>query len=222
MSSVPANWLDDGAIVVDERTPKKSRKKKARGGGTGVKASTALDHEKLRGRAMQKRMDMSARIWCTDGEFLWFRPRRMVNGEMKQVANPAICERHERFVRKGDLTFLGNQDDVSIWKVNPQSPFHSSQGLYLERMTEGQIMRACVVSAMKRDWPLYADILEDLAKKIKGTDIGPLGGLRWKEALDYIQQQIDQRRGPSSDECGRGLQDVRAKRGQGGRMIMLR
>lgn len=212
MSSVPTNWLDEAPAA------KKPRKKKGE-----VSAVVALDHEKLRARAMQKRMDMSARIWCTDGEFLWFRPRRMVDGKMTQVANPAIIERHERFVRKGDLTFLGNQDDVSIWRVNPQSPFHSSQGLYLERMTEGQIIRACIVSAVKRDWELYADILEDLAMKIKGTDVGPLGGLRWKECLDYIQQQLDQRRGPSADECGRGLQDVRVKRGVGkGRVIVMR
>jgi hypothetical protein len=88
-------------------------------------------------------------------------------------------------------------------------------------MTEGGVRRAVVLAACLRDWPLYVDCLEELARKVKGKFHDAHAAIRWQEHLAYIDQLIAQRRGPSPDECGRGLQQVRRARGEGGGKLIV-
>ena len=76
-----------------------------------------------------------------------------------------------------------------------------------------------VLEPLGRD---HVDALEELAHRIQsrrmsdGKAAGALGRDQWNEMLTYIQMQIDMRRGPSSDECGREMQRIRILRNGGG------
>ena len=73
-----------------------------------------------------------------------------------------------------------------------------------------------------RDWGLYVDTLEEFARRVKGKFHGDVGAKNWEDQITYIQHLIDLRRGPTADECGRGMQMVRRARGEGaGRLITM-
>ena len=210
----PDDWLNiDADIQPDIVKPRAKRKAKKTKAEPRVKSVAGIPREAARKFG-------PGRIWGCDGEFVFFRPKRMVDGVFTQVANPEAMERHQRFISKGDYTYIETQDDVQIFRVNAQSPM-ARKGCSLLEATVGAVRRAVILAACNRDWPLYVDALQELANRVKSNDPGPLGANQWKELLSYVENMISMRGGPTPAECGAQLQNVRAKRGEGkGRLIL--
>lgn len=195
--------------------------KRKRGRPPKVRAGAKLTQERTRAPTMQQRLVGKNRIWACDGEYVYFRPFRYIDGVRTEVANPATYERHNRFLAQGHYEYVETQDDVQIFKVTENSPF-ARKGQYLGEMSDADIRRAVAIAACKRDWTLYADALEELAGRIKGRYDSGFAKQVFGDYLTYIERLIDMRGGPSPTECGRGLQTVRTRRGEDrGRLIML-
>jgi hypothetical protein len=113
------------------------------------------------------------------------------------------------------------QDDVQIFRCTDKSPFKRKFGSLYD-MAVGQVKRAVIMAAVKREWTLYVDALEELAARIKSD---PRGGLlqqnQWKELLEYIDIQIRMRGGPLPEECGMNLARVQANRRGGSEKRIL-
>ena len=190
--------------------------------GTSVAATTKLPQERGRAKAMQRKLFGKDRIWSCDGEYVYFRPTRMIGGVKTVVANPTTYERHKRFLAEGQYTHVETQDDVEIYKVSPDSPF-ARKGLYLGELSDADVRRQVVRMACQRDWVAYTDCLEELFGRLKnrGYDAN-FGAAVREDYLKYIEIQIAMRGGPAPEECASGLTRVRKNRGDSqGRMILL-
>ncbi len=185
-----------------------------------VKAANKLPLEQLRGKAMFQHVKGKKRIWACDGEYVFFRRKSCIDPARPELRHEGIT-RHERFLARGDYTYVETQDDVEICRVNEQSTFFR-KGVYLGDMTEGGVRQAVVLAACMQDWPLYVDCLTELASKVKGKFHDAFATLRWNEHLAYIDHLVALRRGPPASVRARGMQEVRKARGEGqGRLIML-
>jgi hypothetical protein len=205
------DWL---ALEAPKRKVRKKREVK-------VEPGSKLPFEPKRALSMRKRMDGSGRMWACDGEYVFFRPTRVINGVKTTVANPTTLLRHQRFLNEGQYTHVETQDDLEIYRVNESSPF-ARKGMFLGELKEHDVRRQVVLAACKRDWTLYTDCLEELAGRIKGQYDSGSASLVFGERLEYIGQLIAMRGGPTAGECSAGLANVRAKRGVGsGRVILL-
>lgn len=166
------------------------------------------------------------RVWGCDGHYIFFRPKRYIDGVWTQVANPAAMERHERFVRLGHYKYIGTTGDVQVFEVTENSPLKRKFGSLMELET-GQLKRAVIMAAVKREWQVYVDALEELAIRIKsrrwsdGKSGGGLAADQWSEMLGYIELQIQMRRGPAPEECAREMQRVRIARNGGSEKRIL-
>jgi hypothetical protein len=219
------SWLDAPAAKVREEVkqllPAKAPEPAPE---VDVRPANKIACESMRGRAMFQHVQGRKRIWACDGEYVFFRRPRAPDGSIARDAQGhphAAIGRHERFISNGDYTYVETQDDVEVCKVNPQSTF-ARKGVYLGEMSDGGVRMAVVVAACMRDWGLYVDTLEEFARRIKNKFHGDLGTQNWQDQLTYVQHLIDLRRGPSADECGQGIQQVRRARGEGsGRIITM-
>jgi hypothetical protein len=212
MTQPAAGWLDL------EPTPRKRTRKSKR-----ARAAKKAKVEVIAGAAIPReaaRRFGEGRIWGCDGNYVFFRPKRMIDGVFTQVANPYAMERHERFIRLGHYRYLSTFDDVQVFEVTELSPFKRKFGSLFE-MATGQIKRAVIMAAVKREWTLYVDALEELAARIKQGDVGPLGANQWKEMLVYIEIQIAMRGGPTPAECSLNLSRIQAARRGGGEKRIL-
>lgn len=206
---------DDSWLDLDEK-PKRRRKKAVK-----VEAVSKLPYEQKRAHAMIKRLNGTSRIWTCDGEYVYFRPTRVVNGVKTEVANPTTRERHNRFLRENQYVWVETQDDVEIYKLTETSIF-ARKGQYLGEMKDSEVRRAVVMAACARDWTLYVDCLEELAGRIKGKYHPGQAQTIYQEQLSYIATLISMRGGPTDAECAAGLANVRQRRGVGsGKLIML-
>lgn len=181
-----------------------------------------LTFETKRGKSMAKNPFGKDRIWACDGEYVWFRPFHYVNGEKVLRANPASYERHQRFLAEGHYTHIETQDDVQVYKVNPESPF-ARKGLYLGELSDADVRRQVALAACRRDWVTYTDALEELFGRIKnrGYDAGYAAKVR-DDYLKYLDIMIANRGGPTPQECAAGLANVRRRRGaESGRVILI-
>lgn len=227
MTQPRSDWLDDEPVV--EVAPKKRRKRKAKKTRQKAERQKKILIEsstKLPGEIARRFGE--GRVWGCDGEFIMFRPKRMIDGVWTQVANPTAMERHERFVRLGHYVYVATEGDVQIFKVTEHSPLKRKFGSLMEMKTE-DVKRAAVMAAVKREWPVYVDALEELAYRIKvsarasdGKGAGVLHQNQWNEMLTYIEHLILLRRGPAPEECAREMSRIRAARNGGeGRRILV-
>lgn len=210
--------------------PRKPRATKASGGtNTGapvVQAANTIDAEALRGNVMMGDVRGKKRAWACDGEYVFFRRRAYMKPDGSYQldstgARHRAIDRHEGFIQRGDITYIETQDDIEICKVNEMSSLYR-KGIYLGTMTEGGVKMAVVAAAMIRDWGLYVDCLEEYASRVKGKFHGDVASAAWNDALNYIHQLIQMRRGPGPEECARGMQLVRQQRGHAsGKIITL-
>lgn len=135
-------------------------------------------------------------------------------------------ERHERFIRLGHYKYFATYDDVQVFKLTDESPFKRKFGSLFE-MATGQVKRAVIMAAVKREWPLYVDALEELAVRIHsqpasdGQGSGVLHKTQYQEMLNYIEIQIAMRGGPTPAECSMNLSRIRAQRNGGGEKRIL-
>lgn len=203
------DWLD-----LDDK-PKRRRKREVR-----VEPGVKLPYEIKRARAMVKKLNGTSRRWLCDGEFVYFRRFREIDGRRVE-ANETMLSRHNRYLANGDYSYLETQDDVEVYKVNESSPF-ARKGFYLGEMKDSDVRRAVVIAACARDWVLYVDCLEELAGRIKGKYHPGTAKLVYDEQLSYIENLIQMRGGPTPGECGAGLANVQMRRGRGsGKVIVL-
>lgn len=212
---------DDWLAIETPATARKPKQKRQRRASPRVEAATGILREKGRAPAMQRKLYGKDRIWACDGEYVYFRPTRMVNGVKTVVANPTTYQRHNDALAAGHLEYVETQDDVEIYRVTADSPF-ARRPVYLGELSDRDVRRQVAVAACKRDWTLYADALEELAGRIKNRGYDPnFGAQVWKDTLAYIDILIGMRQGPGPQECANGLQAVRRKRGvSNGRVIV--
>lgn len=222
MNEPRADWLD-----LEPRPEKAAARKRTRKAKRARRAEKAKKIEVVSGWAIPReaaRRFGPGRIWGCDGNYVFFRPKRMIDGVFTQVANPAAMERHERFLRLGHYKYIGTSDDVQVFEVTELSPFKRKFGSLME-MATGQVKRAAIMAAVKREWPVYVDALEELAVRIKsgagqqisdGQGPGVLHQNQWNEMLRYIEIQIQMRGGPTPEECALNLQRIRIARNGGG------
>ncbi len=220
MNKPAPNWLDVEPAPIKRRKRTRKAKKARHAKKIEVVASNAIPREAARRFG-------EGRIWGCDGNFVFFRPKRMIDGVFTQVANPAAMERHERFLRLGHYEYIETQDDVQIFRVTDKSPFKRKFGSLFE-MATGQVRRAVIMAAVKREWTLYVDALEELAVRLKlqasasdGKGYGALHQNQWKELLDYVDLQIAMRGGPIPAECSMQLARIQAARRGGGEKRIL-
>lgn len=200
---------------------KKAKRKAGKRKAVKVEAAVKLPMERKRARSMVKALTGTSRMWACDGEYVYFRPTRVVDGVKTVVANPTTYSRHQNFIAQGHYKHVETQDDVEIYAVSPESPF-ARKGQYLGEMSDNDVLRATAIAACKRDWVLYVDCLEELAGRIKGRFDPNFAATVYQERLAYLENLIAMRGGPSSAECSAGLANVRQRRGTGsGKLIML-
>lgn len=197
---------------------KKRKKRKAK---VSVEAAKKLPHEHKRAKAMVKSLNGNSRMWLCDGEYVYFRPTRIVNGEKVTVANPTTLERHKRYLSEGQYTYIETQDDVEIYKVEPSSPF-ARKGMYLGELSDADVRRQAMLNACKRDWVAYTDCLEEMSGRLKARYDPGMAARVYNDYLHYIDILIGMRGGPVAAERAAGLAGVRKRRGVGaGRLILL-
>lgn len=197
---------------------KKRKKRKAK---VSVEAAKKLPHEHKRAKAMVKSLNGNSRMWLCDGEYVYFRPTRIVNGEKVTVANPTTLERHKRYLSEGQYTYIETQDDVEIYKVEPSSPF-ARKGMYLGELSDADVRRQAMLNACKRDWIAYTDCLEEMSGRLKARYDPGMAARVYNDYLHYIDILIGMRGGPVAAERAAGLAGVRKRRGVGaGRLILL-
>jgi len=233
------SWMDAPvASPPSVRPPKKKRvKKKARKAlkaakrptkkpvrvpkPAAIEAKSKMNKAALRGKVMFKAVNGRKRILACDGEYVFFRRKSCIHPDRPSDMTHEAIVRHQRFLDRGDYTYIETQDDVEICKVNPQSPF-ARKGVYLGQLSEGALSRLVCLAACKRDWTVYADGLDELASLIKGKWDSKMAPVAWNEHLAYMDHQIALRGGPTPQERGPALARVREARGEGkGRLIML-
>ncbi|MCE5292972.1 MAG: hypothetical protein LLG14_27570 [Nocardiaceae bacterium] len=190
-----------------------------------VESVSKIDHAGIRGKVMFQAVSGKKRIWACDGQYVFFRRPRDANGQPARDANGDLHRailRHENFIARGDYKYIETQDDVEICQVSEQSSFYRKP-VYLGQLSEGGLNRMVAITAVKRDWPLYTDLLEELASRVKSKwRTEGQAKLCWEEHLKYIENLIALRGGPTPTECGAALARVRQARGEGsGRVILL-
>ena len=189
--------------------------------GASVAAAKKLPHEHKRAKAMVKSLSGNSRMWLCDGEYVYFRPTRVVNGEKVTVANPTTLERHKRYLSEGQYTYIETQDDVEIYKVEASSPF-ARKGMYLGELSDADVRRQAMLNACKRDWIAYTDCLEEMSGRLKARYDPGMAARVYNDYLQYIDILIGMRGGPVAAERAAGLAGVRKRRGVGaGRLILL-
>lgn len=187
-----------------------------------VESAKTIDHDAIRGNAMFTTVNGRKRIWACDGEFVFFRRKLAEKTRTENGEKHNSILRHQRFLDRGDFTYVGTYDDVEVCKVNETSPLYR-KGVYLGQLSEGALNRAAAIAAVARDWVLYADVLEQLAVVVKSKWQTPGQQTTcWNEHLTYIDQLVAMRGGPSPMERGQALAQIRQARGDGkGRVILL-
>lgn len=221
MNQPAAGWLDLASAPKRRKRTRKSKAKRAR------KTLEVIPAHAIP-REVARRFG-PGRIWGCDGEWVAFRPKRMIDGVFTQVANPEAMERHQRFLNAGHYEYVETADDVQVFRCTEKSPFKRKFGSLLE-MATARVKRAVIMAAVKREWTLYVDALEELAARIKlqvrasdGQGPGALHNNQWQEMLVYLDIQIAMRGGPTPAECALNLQRVRIARhgGEGKRILVI-
>jgi hypothetical protein len=154
--------------------------------------------------AVRKGDGESRRVWCCDGRYVAWRPSE---------AHDATKERHARFLAAGHYKHVETQDDVEIFELLPESPFYRREGLDLYRAGTWECIRQCALAACARDWPLYTDILEEIATRCRSVGHAGYAEQVFSDHIKMIGLQVQMRGGPTPQECAAGKDNVMRKRG---------
>jgi len=150
------------------------------------------------------------RVWCCDGRYVAYRPSK---------AHDATKQRHANFLAAGHYEHVATEDDVQIFKLKPASPFYRKEGLDIQGLGTWECMRQAAIAACKRDWPLYVDVIEEIATRCRtGRDPGFASSM-FNDHMKQVFSQIQMRGGPTPQECTAGKDNVMRKRG--GRRIIV-
>ena len=156
------------------------------------------------------------RIWSCDGEYVWFR---------RAKSNPATLERHNRFVEDGDYRHVETQGDVEVWQLQPQSIFASVKGtgsIDIGKMNTYNVRRQASLTACKRDWPAFRDIMTFLRERVLAKHGSNVAGAEMEYAEQYMAviASVEQRNGPGMGEINRELIALADRRGDTGKKII--
>ncbi len=190
------DWLDAEDNVVSIETPAKMTRDKAR------------FKSMARGAVMGR-----DRIWACDGEYVAVR---------LNSANPHTQQRHQKFLESGHYKHVETQDDVQVFKLLDGSPFKRKYQFHTGELKDNDVFLLASKTAVTRDWPAYADILEEMAARIKSRLDAGNAKLAWDEWLERLFENIRMRGGPTQAEVDAGFQRVRMQRGTSkGKLIVL-
>lgn len=160
------------------------------------------------------------RVWFCNGEYVWFR---------RAKSNPATLERHNRFVADGDYVHVETQDDVEVWELQDQSQFKTKKDeprivetpkgprqLDISSLDNYNVMRQAALTACKRDWKAFRDIMSFLRERIHNQNyapnapgvVTPLAENIYAESYARVMEMINQRNGPSPGEINQELMSL--------------
>lgn len=195
MADSESAWLGESAPVSDDAWLKTD--------------AFALPYDAVRFQCMRG----TGRVWACDGEYVACRPSGF---------NPGTAERHASFLASGHYRHVGTFDDVQIFELLPGSPFRRDNRSFIPGVNVWQDMLQCARAAVARDWVLYNDILEEIAKNIKAKYHPDAATQVYGDVLQQIFNSIYLRGGPTQAEVDAGLANVRRARGAGqARVIMI-
>lgn len=167
----------------------------------------ALPSDAKRGKTMSSKRK---KAWDCDGEFVYYRPK---------LANPATQQRLASQLAKGELKHTLTMDDVQVYAVQASSPFARPTS-DLKAVDLQTLCREIRMAAVKRQWVVFLDGLEELAwrfKNIQMSDGRPpeanFAKMLYSERLEHIFNMIRMSGGPSQEEINREVQALRQRRG---------
>lgn len=154
-------------------------------------------------RGTKRITNTSRRHFWTDGTNAYLRRKK---------ANPAICERTDEKVRKGEYKHVRTSDDVEIYEIAEDSPLRRRQ-LAVNEMSDKSLETAIVRAACKEDWRLYYDAVSELGYRFKNSPL-PAGTahLQYQTQMRYIEHRILRRGGPSPMMIQHQLAAIRKER----------
>ena len=170
-----------------------------------------LTKDQTRAPNMRKSALGKARIWASDGEYVYFR---------RAKSNPETLKRHEAFIRTGDYRHVQTQDDVEIYQLMPSSPFARPQK-DLTVLDNYNVRREAALSACRRDWATFLDALSELSGRIKGQFHDAFARTVYEDNLTAIFLAINMRGGPSQTEIDREVKALRTRRGDDRKRLLV-
>lgn len=205
-TSQDTSWLDTPPTA-DEAAPR-------------IQAARSLVNESRRGAPVSMTIAGKGRTWHSDGKYIWFRRKK---------ANPATTQRLNSHIEKGEIKFIVTSDDVEMYEVLPNSPFHRRSAQDLMKVDIASLRWVAVYAAKNRDWVAFVDALSEFASRVKnkvysdgGQATGEFARQIYSEGLAYIFHLVSASGGPQHDEIDREVANVQFKRGIGrGSQIVL-
>lgn len=159
------------------------------------------------------------RVMCCDGKYMAFRP---YNREKDKETNPRTKERVNRFLAEGKWKHLGTYDEVQIYELLDGNVYKSRDYVVGQNYRDDidKIARA----ALERHWVDYHDLLDGVARALKGGRDPAFARVLWGDTLTHIAVRIKQLGGveaPSEREINEGFMAVRKARGIAGKGGMI-
>lgn len=164
----------------------------------------------------RKVSNKNVRAFWTDGANAYLRRKK---------ASPAMCERVDEKVRKGEYTHKATTDDVEVYTIADWSNLRRRQVDLADCSAiklEGYIVRA----ACKHDYRLYYDAVSEYAYRLKNATSNGVpipqatAEMILQQSLAYLEQRIFRRGGPSPMTIQAELNKIRKART--GTQIFLR
>lgn len=136
-----------------------------------------------------------------------------VNAHLRRKkANPAIIERTDEKVRKGEYKHVRTSDDVEIYEIAEWSPLRRKK-VNVSEMSEKALEKAIVRAACKEDWRLYYDAASELAYRYKNSELPQATAqLQYQTQMRYIEHRIMRRGGPTPMRIQSELASIRKQR----------
>lgn len=176
-----------------------------------IQAARSLVNESRRGAPVTMTIAGKGRTWHSDGKYIWFRRKK---------ANPATTQRLNSHIEKGEIKFLVTSDDVEMYEVLPNSPFHRRSAQDLMQVDLSSLRWIAIHAAKQRDWVAFVDSLSELASRVKGkvysdggTATGEFARQLYTESLNYLFHLVSASGGPQREEIDREVQNVQIARG---------
>lgn len=120
----------------------------------------------------------SDRVWACNGRYVACRP----SGFHKETER-----RHAQFLSSRHYKHVGTFDDVQLFELTPQSPWYRTPG-DVRAGNWYEVLRAAAMAAYARDWGAYVDLLEEIAVRLKSTELRDTEG---RSDSSYAKQQFE-------------------------------
>lgn len=143
------------------------------------------------------------RAFWTDGTHAYLRRKK---------ANPAIRERTDEKVKRGEYKHIKTSDDVEIYEIAETSPLRRKK-VEMGQLSEAALIRCIVRYACKEEWRLYYDAVSELAYRYKNSGFpAATAELQLQTTMAYLEHRIMRRGGPSPMLIAHQLRAIRKER----------